>query len=147
MAQAQDGSTRSGRGDSMSLMDLRARCLWIVAGWALVLVVIYLSLSPVTIEIGGDESDKSLHVLAYAFLMGWFASIYDDLARRRKFATGFMVMGMALELVQGWTGLRNFEVLDMVANTAGVFAGWALAPPRLPNALWWVERVFWRSEP
>src|SRR5262245_60709573 len=126
----------------MSLKDLRARRLWIAAGWVMVLAVIYLSLSPVAIEPGVDNRDKDLHMLAYGVLMSWFASIYDKLASRRGFAAGFVLMGITLEFVQGLTGLREFELMDMVANTAGVLVGWALAPPRLPNLLWWFERMF-----
>jgi VanZ family protein len=124
-------------------MDLRLRRFWIVAGWVLVLVVIYLSVAPAPIDPVADESDKISHVLAYSALMAWFANLYNERSPRGMFAAGFVVMGIALEFVQGWTGDRSFEVADMVANAAGVAAGWALAPPRLPNVLWEVERVFW----
>jgi VanZ family protein len=124
-------------------MDLRLRRFWIVAGWVLVLVVIYLSVAPVPIDPGVDEGDKISHVLAYAALMGWFASLYDGPSPRGMYATGFVAMGIALEFVQGWTGARSFESADMAANAMGVVAGWTLAPPRLPNVLQKVERVFW----
>jgi VanZ family protein len=42
-------------------------------------------------------------------------------------------MGIAIEFVQGATGYRSFEVMDMVADAIGVLLGWAaaLALPRL----------------
>jgi len=40
------------------------------------------------------------------------------------YATGFILMGIALEFLQGMTGTRSFEVFDMVANSVGVALGW-----------------------
>ena len=57
-------------------------------------------------------------------------------------AAAFVAMGIALEFIQGWTGYRDFEVADMLADAAGVAAGWALAPPRLPNLLRGIEKFF-----
>lgn len=127
----------------MPLTDLRARSFWIAGGWALVVAVVLLSLWPATIiDPGGSQGDKAMHVLAYAVLMAWFASIHGELERRRRFAVGFVAMGIIIELVQPLTGLREFELVDLVANTFGVLVGWSIAPPRLPNMLWWVERAF-----
>jgi hypothetical protein len=58
------------------------------------------------------------------------------------FAAGFVARGMALECIQGWTGYRIFEVADMGADAAGVAAGWAFAPLRIPNVLKGVEKFF-----
>jgi hypothetical protein len=45
------------------------------------------------------------------------------------------------------TGLRQFEWIDFVANTAGVLLGWVLAPPRLPNVLLGIEQAFGNGKP
>lgn len=116
-------------------MNSRARLLWLIAGWLLVLLVIFLSLAPVSIEVPVDEGDKFGHVAAYAALMFWFANLFETLNRRSMLAIGFVVLGIALEFVQGWTDYRTFEAADMAADAFGVAAGWALAPPRLPNFL------------
>ena len=105
----------------------------------MVLAVVYLSLSSSPIDTGEGQGDKGLHVLAYAVLTGWFACIYDERNWRRRFSVGFIAMGIALECIQPLTGLREFELVDMVANTSGVLVGWMLAPPRVPNVLQWVE--------
>ena len=123
-------------------LDLRARQLWLFVGWTLVFSVVYLSLAPGYIETGVEQGDKFLHAFTYGALMVWFANLYERLARRRMLAAAFVAMGIALEFIQGWTGYRNFEVADMLADAAGVAAGWALAPPRLPNFLRGIEKVF-----
>jgi VanZ family protein len=124
---------------------LRARKLWLVIGWALVLFVIYMSLTPVPVEIPVEEGDKFGHAFAYAALMVWFASLYDDRNTRLLFAIGFVSMGVALEFVQRETGYRTFELADMVADAIGVIAGWALAPPRIANCLYRAERLIYNG--
>ena len=116
-------------------LDLRARSLWLVPGWALVLCIVFLSVAPISIETGVEQGDKLSHAFAYGTLMVWFANLYGRLTGRRMFAAGFVTRGIALEFLQGWTGYRAFEVADMGADAAGVAAGWACAPPRMPNVL------------
>jgi VanZ family protein len=123
-------------------LALRAHALWLFAGWAMVVAVVYLSLAPVSIDTGVEQGDKFLHAFAYGALMLWFANLYEEPARRPLLAAAFVAMGIALEFIQGWTGYRTFEVADMLANAVGVAVGWALAPPRLPNFLRGIERVF-----
>ncbi len=122
-------------GNQPLALNSRARKLWLIVGWLLVLLVIFLSLAPVSIEVPVDEGDKFGHVAAYAALMFWFANLFETLNRRSMLAIGFVVLGIALEFVQGWTDYRTFELVDMAADAFGVAVGWALAPPRLPNFL------------
>ena len=63
--------------------------------------------------------------------MFWFSQLY---ASRIFYAIGFTAMGIALELAQGWLGTRQYDLVDMLANTAGVLAGW-LAARLLPRLL------------
>jgi len=125
-------------------VELRARRLWLILGWTLVLLVVYLSLTPTPLEVPLEQGDKLSHTLAYLVLMSWFANLYDAPSQRIGFALGFIVLGVALEFVQRWTGYRSFELADMAASAAGVGVGWALAPPRIPNYLSTVER-FWHT--
>lgn len=125
---------------------LRVRRLWLVVGWAFVMLVIYLSLTPVPIELPIDQGDKLSHTLAYLVLMSWFANLYEGRVQRIGFAFGFILLGIGLEFIQRWTGYRSFEVADMLAGAAGVALGWLLAPPRLPNYLVTAERL-WRGSP
>ena len=56
-----------------------------------------------------------------------FCQIYFQRNARIAYAAGFVAMGIGLEFIQGMTDYRSFEVFDMVANTIGVFLGWAAA--------------------
>jgi VanZ family protein len=124
---------------------LRVRRFWLLLGWMLVLMVIYLSLTPYPVQLPVEQGDKVGHVLAYAALMSWFANLYEVPARRMQFAIGFIALGISLEFVQRWTGYRTFEVADMAASATGVAVGWVIAPPRIPNYLHGVERLFQRT--
>ena len=127
-----------------SLVEHRVRPFWLVLGWMLVLLVVYLSLTPAPITLPVREGDKFSHVFAYFVLMSWFANLYPRLSVRAQFAAGFIALGVILEFVQLWIGYRSFEVTDMTAGALGVAAGWATAPPRLPNYLSFAERL-WRD--
>ena len=54
--------------------------------------------------------------------MSVFCLIYDQWRTRLAYATGFIAMGVALEILQRMTGYRTFDVLDMAANAAGVLS-------------------------
>ena len=125
--------------------DIQHRRLWLILGWVLVLLVVYLSLTPNPIQVPVEEGDKVGHVLAYGTLMIWFANLYPATSRRMAFALAFVAAGVALEFVQGWTGYRTFELADMVADAAGVAAGWVIASPRLPNFFRGMESILWRK--
>lgn len=118
----------------------RLRTAWLAIGWALIALVIYLSVTPQPVEIPGDEGDKLGHLLAYGTVMLWFAQVYERRARWRVMA-GLVLLGVALEFVQRWTGYRSFDVWDMAADAAGVLIGVVLAPPRLPSMLHSAERL------
>jgi len=120
------------------------RRAWLILGWILVALIIYLSLTPAPIQVSMELGDKYGHVLAYAVLMFWFTNLYERIALRVRLAIGFVAMGIALEFVQRWTGYRSFEVADMAAGVAGVAAGWIVAPPRVPSCLALIERLFER---
>jgi VanZ family protein len=114
--------------------------VWLAVGWLLVATVIVLSLIRLGVEMPGQQSDKLGHFLAYGTLMFWFAQIYRIARTRLVIAVGLALMGVALEIAQGFTGYRSFEYADMAANSVGVVAGWLLAPPRTANLLLFAER-------
>jgi hypothetical protein len=72
--------------------------------------------------------DKVEHFLAYAVL-AFLPTIHE----RRTFIVGAIVgavaLGVGLEYAQLYTGWRDFEVKDMIADAAGVLAGAALGIP------------------
>ena len=96
----------------------------IAAGWAWAAAIVWLSLTPSPPQVDFSYSDKVGHFAAYGLLMFWFAGLYKS---RAGYAAAFIAMGIGLEFAQGALGYRSSEVLDMVANTIGVFMGWIAA--------------------
>ena len=107
------------------LRVLRRICVAI--GWALVAVIIVLSVIPSPPSLDIDQGDKLAHFLACGGVMFWFSQLYATTRTRLAYAAGFIAMGITLEFVQGRLGYRSFEVLDMVANSVGALLGWAAA--------------------
>lgn len=101
--------------------------LWLALGWCYAGIIIYLSLisyppKVMTFEFG----DKVKHLAGYALLMAWFVLLYKAPRLQRAHAAGFIAMGVGLEMLQGYGGLRSMELADGLANAAGVGLGWAL---------------------
>ncbi|MGQ9860923.1 MAG: hypothetical protein ACUVSD_02790 [Thiobacillaceae bacterium] len=111
------------------------RFAWTLIGWGMVLLTVYLSLTPKPPPLGIQVWDKFTHTLAYLALTYWFAQLHE---RRLAVALGMLALGGGLEIAQGYTGYRQASGLDMLANAIGVAAGWLLAW-RLPNLLLWLE--------
>jgi len=94
-------------------------------GWAWVVVVIFISLTPNPPEpVRFWNADKLEHALAYGLLMLWFAQIFSRHMSRLLTAGLLILLGVSLEILQSFTGYRFFEVADMIANTTGVLLGW-----------------------
>lgn len=108
--------------------------LWRFAGWALVVLVTYLALTPEPPATALRFSDKLGHVAAYASLMGWWLQIDR---RPERLALLFVLMGLALEILQSLGGYRTGDIFDMAANTLGVGLGW-LSALLLPD---WLARL------
>lgn len=110
----------------------RYQKLWLVMGYALVTLVIYLSASSNPPDSGIDlpNFDKVMHALAYFVLMGWFAQLYHVKKHRLIYALAFVFMGVALEVVQSFDPARTAELADMVANASGVLL--ALLMTKIP---------------
>lgn len=123
---------------------LRYRSAWLAAGWLLVGLVIYLSLTPHPPEpLSFDQADKLEHALAYASLSLWFCQIYLALRQRVVVVAALVIMGVALEFLQGASGYRMFETADMLANSCGVLSGFLLARTRLGRVFVLIEAA-WR---
>jgi len=118
------------------------RRLWLLSGWLLVLVIIYLSLTPRPISVPVSEGDKIGHAVAYAVLMLWFAQLYFGTKSRIAVAAASAALGIALEFAQLLTDARTFSTADMLADGFGVLLGWVAAPPRTVNFLSWMENAW-----
>jgi len=108
--------------------NLKHRRWWLAVGWSLVALVTVLSLMPQPPQpLDFDSSDKLEHMSAYALLMAWFCQMYWTGRHRFRLGLALVCMGVTVEIVQGMTGYRTFDTADMLANGAGVLAGWALS--------------------
>lgn len=108
--------------ETTGMEPLRHVRTWWLLGWCIVALVLVLSLMPSPPQLG-EISDKWQHAFAYGLMMSWFA----QLSRHHVMIAVYLVaMGVAVEFIQGWSGLRHFELLDMLADAIGVLAGWLL---------------------
>ncbi len=114
---------------------------WRVLGFVLVASVIVLSLIPAPPTVPLDNGDKFEHLVAYSVLMVWFVWVYERWSTRYLTAAALAVMGMTLEFMQGWSGLRTFDTHDMIANVTGVALGLCAGYLKLPNGLLLAERL------
>ena len=116
--------------------ELRLRPLWQAIGWAMLATVIWLSLSSDPPDaLFFPYVDKVKHFLAYGVLMGWFGQIYTATNAQRVWLLGLALMGVALEFLQGWGGVRFFDPADMLANSFGALLGYWLTRGPLACAL------------
>lgn len=116
------------------------RRFWLGIGWFGIALLLYLSLTPQPPEIPVEHGDKFGHALAYAMLMYWWAQLSVSTRQRLWLAAGLIGLGIAIEYVQGWTGLRTFDYFDMLADAVGVTFGGVLAA-FTPNLLVRVGRL------
>lgn len=103
------------------------RALGLAVGWSMILTILWLSLTPAPPQLDVRFGDKIGHFAAYGGVMYWFCQLYVRKKTRIGLAAAFVAMGVIIEFIQGATGYRSFELLDMLADTAGVFLGWAAA--------------------
>ncbi len=115
---------------------LRLKRLWLGIGALLIGGVAAASVVAVPTPVQAFMlDDKLTHLVVYAGLMGWFAQIFRHDLTRLLFAALFTGMGVAMEFLQAMTPSRQFDILDMVANTSGVVLAWALAYTWVGNLL------------
>ena len=119
---------------------MRYMKLWLHCGVGFLLLVVYLSLTPDPLDVPRIDDLKVGHFLAYGWLMFWFCQLYRPLGMKVATAVGLVLMGVALEFAQDFTGYRTFAYGDMVDSALGVAVGLALGMTRLQFLLAGVER-------
>jgi len=119
---------------------LKRNKMWVRLGLVFVGCAVWMTLTPSPPTAPGIKlSDKAMHLLGYCALMGWWGNVHADLKPRLRWAGVLVVMGVVLEFLQGWGGVRQFEVADMIANSLGVVSGLALVHTPLGRVLLAVE--------
>jgi len=127
--------------------------IWLLVGWLMVLAVVILSLLPRTQVSSLHPLSVSsvwaklfwrgltLHICAYFGLMLWFCQLYRR-DKHFRLVFSFVMLGAVLEFVQGVTGFRSCDSLDLAANGLGVFAAWVVMQTPLATALLRFECLF-----
>jgi hypothetical protein len=114
--------------------------------------VTYLSLKTGPHHVSGSPyEDKIEHVVAFLAPTLWFGQLYPSPRGRGSVALSFLALGIFLEFVQQQLGgYPEIEWGDVVANAAGVAAGWSLLRTRLVAVLpivdRWLERRIERND-
>lgn len=117
---------------------LRWHLHWLTAGWVMLVVVVMLSLAPGLVQRASiAHLDKLEHALAYLLLMGWFGGLARP-ALHRWIALALLALGATVEALQGASGWRQAEALDLLADGVGVAIGWWLARGPVPD---WFHRA------
>ena len=122
--------------------ELRYRKLWLIIGYMLIVLVIFLSLTSAPVDIDTDlpYQDKLFHFLAYFSLTLWFIQIYHVRQHVVWGAIFFLCLGAMMEYLQGFDANRYSEMADMLANSLGVMAGVGLSMTPLRYTLVKLER-------
>ncbi|MDD5037496.1 MAG: VanZ family protein [Methylococcaceae bacterium] len=104
---------------------LRFEKVWQGWAWAMVAVVVWLSLTPYPPQPPSFlDWDKAQHCVAYAGLMYWFGMSF---VRHWRWPVFLIALGVGLEFLQGFGGIRTFDAFDMLANSLGVLIGLFMA--------------------
>ena len=103
---------------------------WRVLGWLGIVFTLVVSLMPPALGDDSGHADKIVHLFGYALLTFWWAQLV--IRQRWKLAIAVVLFGVTIELLQGLTPTRHPDLLDALANSAGVLLGW-LAARLLPN--------------
>ena len=96
-------------------------------GLAFVGLVVFLSLAPKAPDAGSLGDINLGHVLAYAWLMFWYAQLFARVPARLVVAVALVALGIALEYLQALTPTRHFSYEDMRDDALGVICGWMFA--------------------
>ncbi len=94
--------------------------------------------SPPNINV--PDGDKYGHLLAYGGTMWWWAQLWRTWRKRLRLAVVLALMGVVIEFAQGATSWRTFDVMDMLANGAGVLMGWVFVATPLGKLLRTIEK-------
>lgn len=123
------------------MLPLRYKWFWLGSGLLGLLVILGLALVPMGAPIPVSEGDKLLHVLAFAFLTVWFLGMVRD-GKVLRLLVGLVLYALLIELLQSFFPYRSADPWDVVADLAGIAAGWLLASVGLRRWCGRLEALF-----
>ena len=117
---------------------------WWTLAWLLVATVVIGSLAqlpqaPMPLPQGFDKYE---HIFGYTVLSGYFGQLLVGARRHAAAAVALFLLGGTLELLQGMTGYRSMDVMDLLANGIGIVLGWLACRTALGKLIWCVDRRF-----
>lgn len=98
--------------------------------WLMLIAISAGSLLPLNGAVGLPVSDKWQHFAAYLLLGGLAVRALGGRYSRWLLGFGLVAFSGVIELLQGYSGYRHAEWLDLLANSAGTLAGLALLHQR-----------------
>lgn len=125
----------------LSDATLHCRRWWFVFGLSLIMLLLYGSLAPAKALPRLSGSDKAWHAGTYCILMAYFSQIYSGVRARALVAAALIALFIAIEFIQPYVD-RQFDWLDALANSIGVFAGLALTSSRFSQIITRVGGLF-----
>ena len=127
--------------------QVRFKKLWFTIGLGWIALVIYLSLTskPLLPDVQITHFDKFGHFVAYCWLMFWFSNLYYQTKSRLLLMSGFILLGLCMELLQSQTASRLFEWADLIANITGVVVGLLLTIGSLKYVIYRFELLFFKT--
>ena len=116
------------------MLPLRHARLWRVLSILIVAGVLLATLAPLHWLFDNNKgslswlpfADKWMHAATFAFLMLWFSGLFQK-NRYWRIAATLLLFGVLVELCQLQVSYRTAEWNDMLANTAGIIVGLAVA--------------------
>lgn len=126
--------------DVQTSIRLRWHRVWVALGGAIMLSVLWMALTPnpgITLEI--PYGDKLLHAATFTCLMGWWGNVYRARRPRGWAALGCLAYGVSIELAQWLDPPRDADVLDVLADGAGIAVALLLLRTPLASVLASVE--------
>jgi hypothetical protein len=122
--------------------QLRYQQFWLIIGGAILTGIMALALWPMPDpELAPPQSDKVVHLVAFAFLFTWFAGLLSRQARF-KIVLALMAYGVAMEILQSFTPTRFMSAGDLVADALGLGLGWLISIRGGDRWAEWLENRF-----
>jgi len=107
--------------------SLRYRNFWLSSGFALMIAILFVALSPSNRTIAITFlSDKMAHALTFVVLMIWFCGLFR-LRLAPVIAISLLLYGLLIEYLQSFLPYRAAEWGDVVFDLGGILLGWMLA--------------------
>lgn len=120
------------------MRTLHFKRFWQSTAWLLLATVVAMCLIPTPPSPPVVTWDKSQHLLTWGVLAWWFLQAWEG---RHPIGRCLQLLAISamVELLQGLTGYRSPDWLDLLANTLGVASGLILWHTPLGGTFHWIE--------